>query len=1666
MHFTANHKLLKGVSAALVMMLLSSTGFASEISLPLDQMPLSKDLSIPDEMGKIKESFEGSSRKKILYIQDAHDSLDAQKNIAKIIQDAVTHLGVKTVYEEGYEGVVPSDDFFGFIKDPNTKEKVSFTLMDQLQIGGAEYSHINRSHDFKLIGADNLELQRKNIEWYRRMSVNRTQTLKELDEIHAKILMLTRQSFPQAMQDLMQWKQLYEKNDIDLGEYSKRLDKLSSGIGGNSLQATLSKAAKLKDFNPELFINDIDLAETNIRDHYLVKDWDRRLYKYNEQLNLLKKLTQMRLTQMEYQNLKASLETLDTGEIAQFIANDLNRPIVFVKEWEDSTQAAIQFYSLAHQRDRSIERALKDFEKNADEDTAVLVYGGFHEEAIKQMLREKDISYQIISPKIDSISSRHQSLYQDLMNQSIDPLSLPQQLAEAVPAMRLFARARQDEMQEALWRTRLKEMTDALDPGTMAASLGRVDESSDASQQVLNLEGHAFDVSVFEGTEDLATFTYDERLGRKEKIWLIVKNLKQQAFTIGQIQGRQKGVMGGGDIRRYRDGLFLATDLSHDFLSIDNSILEDYPSEPTGLGVNKNKIAVGAGDTVELYDLEAKTKTLYKHPWFASIHTLEFSADGKRLLITSTGFDVIFEIDLPSGLIVWEWWAWDAGYDENPDHYRVTRAPVMNHLFEKMGLPVFRVSHPHEWQNKQGRVYGLPTKQRAEHLNSARYDEFGNILVTFFHSGRGLRVNYKTKESTVVLENLERPHGLMPREGGYLITDTQRGRFLFLNERMEPTGGVHVNELGGIQRDPDAPEWLQNTVKLRGHLFASIDIHRRKLWLIDVGSKRYRGLEIPEDWALQEVHSANEQWPLLSKLKRTSFVKNVAWIHRPAGQLPAARRQIADEGLEFLETENMYEEMLVAQIRRLFKDLNWAWARQASVDEFARELARKMDVDMVLLTQKNHEKIRQAYEDRFGVAYADIEGLAENLLGGALLPANARWSFFNWVRGTRKELDDILSAPTITLTGLGDILPPSLPHRNAIAHLERELAALYEDFGVEDPWGPRGLIMNKHLMLEKHMWTKPLIFMMLMQSLAQVYGALDEHYVQSFRLANIHVLAWTLILANELGGINQVHEAVHLQRLLHRRYLVDVFERDLGTRRMEVVYRAAIDGTLYPKFGFEANEDPSDQWVTYWNAIEGNEWPTLLPRHLISVTSKIVDEVRRKMQSEENLSVLVMGGDQGVEPMAIKQQLKEVAGISVSWVDYPQVNDYDLQELWSNMNERGIEFVNLRPELLTRLDLSHEPTIALAIQEIAKTPLSELLRALHHVGDENMNAFVVLHHESKEEKRARLRKLMSLKRDVSVADAAIDFLDERKTEQEFSDFMEHAVQNEITAEMRLRRSRFKMEILAVKGGERTRVMTELRADRMNRLSPMAEAYYEKYKTLSAVPKNVFEDPQANGAYFEGLGFELIDVAPLSHDVERSRVLVHLKKIPVSYDAQSLGLLPRAEIINLFEDERHQGNLHIGSSVIAGLSPLQWEVLMKVIVEQKGLRVIPFEEETNKAALLAERWRQLRRLRNVKSMAKDSANSLKYRYPDKTSVFLTLSGLSDQLKQLLDTRSIEKIYGVATEKDTDGILLAALFSLSDGNMDVLMDGRMIVSTHPKILQWAREYQSKRVIALAA
>jgi len=325
-------------------------------------------------------------------------------------------------------------------------------------------------------------------------------------------------------------------------------------------------------------------------------------------------------------------------------------------------------------------------------------------------------------------------------------------------------------------------------------------------------------------------------------------------------------------------GIVAAFSLAHD--RFDWSLAESKWAfsvvEPYGVDAWGSKMALATANYVRLIDLDTGEARSCQHPWLNQAHTVEFSADGKKLLVGSSGFDAVFEFDTTSGEVVWQWFAWDHGFDRSKLGHYVVRSAARCRTLAAMGHEVLLVDDPAKYE------FGIPTRQKPAHLNSACYDSDGRILVTLFHQGAGYVVDRNTGEAQEIISGLVVPHKLSRRKsGGYFISDTRRGKLIFLDEKYCHKYEIALAGTPGVERAPELSEYLQNTTELREDLFACVDIHRSSLWLIDVKRRRYRGIKFPVEWSVHDVASlGREHGRRIGTLVGTQFGKVAAFARQ------------------------------------------------------------------------------------------------------------------------------------------------------------------------------------------------------------------------------------------------------------------------------------------------------------------------------------------------------------------------------------------------------------------------------------------------------------------------------------------------------------------------------------------------------------------------------------------------------------------------------------------------------------------------------------------------------------------------------------------------------------------------------------------------------------------
>lgn len=383
--------------------------------------------------------------------------------------------------------------------------------------------------------------------------------------------------------------------------------------------------------------------------------------------------------------------------------------------------------------------------------------------------------------------------------------------------------------------------------------------------------------------EDLATFRHDFHLGRDLRIIATIKNCfqvdknsrqeAQRARQNPEIHGREK-------VRPFYYGLVAAYSLERDQFTWDLADAEwSFSSlEPYCIDIFGNLIALCGGNYVELLDMDSGVKRSFQHPWLRQAHSVQFSGDGRRLLVSSSGFDAIFEFDVASGETCWEWFAWDNGFDQSRLGEYYVRTSERAAELTAQGHKVVLVDDPSQHE------LGIPTRFCPVHINGAFYDRDENVLMTMFQQGAAIHVDKATGETTNIASGLVNPHKFHPRSGGgYYVADTRRGELQLLDDSFQVERRISLREAPGDVRSASLTEFLQSVSELDDGLFACVDIHRSTLWLIDVNARRYRGVKFPREWSVHDV-ALNHCSPAMKDLVSKTFGRVDASVDAEGGK--------------------------------------------------------------------------------------------------------------------------------------------------------------------------------------------------------------------------------------------------------------------------------------------------------------------------------------------------------------------------------------------------------------------------------------------------------------------------------------------------------------------------------------------------------------------------------------------------------------------------------------------------------------------------------------------------------------------------------------------------------------------------------------------------------------
>jgi hypothetical protein len=278
--------------------------------------------------------------------------------------------------------------------------------------------------------------------------------------------------------------------------------------------------------------------------------------------------------------------------------------------------------------------------------------------------------------------------------------------------------------------------------------------------------------------------------------------------------------------------------------------------EPRGIASSKKGLfAFSSENKVYLVDEEIR---VINNPWFSYIHTVDFCNEDKKLLISSSGFDLLLEYDLDTLEKSYEWSAWENGFNISKDPVNGERIILTRSEIKNSSIKTKVIRDP--------KTDNLPTAMRAAFINSAHYDRTDNqfLLATFFHEGKLFRINRLTGEAIDVIDNLKNPHGGKNLNKGLFITNTGSGEVITKTD--EYTAKFTFKNLPSKPRELGDEEWLQNSIYIDGNII-TIDSNRTSYVIFNPTKQLIDIIPYNNNWAIQDLIAFKVSQEMTTKIK-------------------------------------------------------------------------------------------------------------------------------------------------------------------------------------------------------------------------------------------------------------------------------------------------------------------------------------------------------------------------------------------------------------------------------------------------------------------------------------------------------------------------------------------------------------------------------------------------------------------------------------------------------------------------------------------------------------------------------------------------------------------------------------------------------------------------------
>lgn len=440
-------------------------------------------LTINPEFGMVREVMNIDSAQvypHLILIEDAHCFEDVQLNIVRILENLQKNMNERLFIAT--EGAFDQDAAADVLTKADLSDEILLQMLKDGNLSAAEYFYAKNDNVY-LYGADDEELYKRNLEAYGYYLDSSNEQNLELQKIEEYLDGICSLVFTDDLRNLRENYQNWKKGEGDVREFAYQLklaagqygfdltgyEELLSFLHGPGELLSLIEEdefqKELEDYRAHTSVDydfdntyadlsdDIKVAlrsfpklkkyallneDVKKVDHNLIlKDADsvfdgvcmlmtdtvaaRQALFYSWSFELLKRLLLLELKQEEFEQAENIINSDYADSLESYLCSYRPR---FKLENDFASLIARRkaFYGFALKRDESIVNRLLDaFESGLTQDAGdvVLIVGGYHRKGICKLLREKKISYTVVTPTIAGPVEKAKEVYAAAMTRSV-----------------------------------------------------------------------------------------------------------------------------------------------------------------------------------------------------------------------------------------------------------------------------------------------------------------------------------------------------------------------------------------------------------------------------------------------------------------------------------------------------------------------------------------------------------------------------------------------------------------------------------------------------------------------------------------------------------------------------------------------------------------------------------------------------------------------------------------------------------------------------------------------------------------------------------------------------------------------------------------------------------------------------------------------------------------------------------------------------------------------------------------------------------------------------------------------------------------------------------------------------------------------------------------------